>query len=67
MKKTPPSGIVFTTLFALGLVLISVTPFGQTDLNHIIFGNLLGVSTSDLLQIAILGAIVAAVLILKAP
>ena len=41
-----------------------MTP-SQTDLNHIIFGNLLGVSTSDLLQIAILGAIVAAVLILK--
>ncbi len=34
-------GVVFTTLFALGLVLISVTP-SQTDLNHILFGNLLG-------------------------
>ena len=30
-----------------GLVLISVTP-SQTDLNHIIFGNLLGVSVPDL-------------------
>ncbi len=38
---------MFTTLFALGLVLISVTP-SQTDLNHIIFGNILGVSTADL-------------------
>ncbi|HNP55400.1 MAG TPA: metal ABC transporter permease [Gordonia sp. (in: high G+C Gram-positive bacteria)] len=64
VKEDAAIGIVFTTLFALGLVLISVTP-SQTDLNHIIFGNLLGVSTSDLLQIAILGAIVAAVLILK--
>lgn len=64
IKEDAAIGIVFTTLFALGLVLISVTP-SQTDLNHIIFGNLLGVSTSDLVQIAVLGAIVATVLLLK--
>lgn len=64
IKEDAAIGIVFTTLFALGLVLISVTP-SQTDLNHIIFGNLLGVSRSDLVQIALLGAVVAAVLILK--
>ncbi|MFF0815331.1 metal ABC transporter permease [Rhodococcus sp. NPDC003318] len=64
VKEDAVIGIVFTTLFALGLVLISVTP-SQTDLNHIIFGNLLGVSTSDLIQIAILGAIVLAALVLK--
>lgn len=64
IKEDAAIGIVFTTLFALGLVLISVTP-SQTDLNHIIFGNLLGVSTSDLIQIAALGAVVATVLLLK--
>ncbi len=64
VKEDAAIGIVFTTLFALGLVLISVTP-SQTDLNHIIFGNLLGVSTSDLVQIAGLGTIVLAVLLLK--
>ena len=42
VKEDAAIGIVFTTLFALGLVLISVTP-SNTDLNHIIFGNLLGV------------------------
>ena len=36
VKEDAAIGIVFTTLFALGLVLISVTP-SQTDLNHIIF------------------------------
>ncbi len=51
VKEDAAIGIVFTTLFALGLVLISVTP-SQTDLNHIIFGNILGVSTGDLIQIA---------------
>ncbi|WP_280230000.1 metal ABC transporter permease [Nocardia cyriacigeorgica] len=64
VKEDAAIGIVFTTLFAFGLVLVSVTP-SQTDLNHIIFGNLLGVSRSDLLQIAIIAAIVFAALVLK--
>ncbi len=64
VKEDAAIGIVFTTLFALGLVLISVTP-SQTDLNHIIFGNLLGVSWGDLTQVAILGAIVFAILVAK--
>lgn len=46
------------------LVLISVTP-SQTDLNHIIFGNLLGVSWDDLWQVLILGAVTFAILVLK--
>ncbi len=63
-KEDAAIGVVFTTLFALGLVLISVTP-SQIDLNHIIFGNLLGVSRADLVQVAVLGAVVLAVLIVK--
>lgn len=64
VKEDAAIGIVFTSLFALGLVLISVTP-SQTDLNHIIFGNILGVSTADLIQIAILAAVAFAVLLIK--
>ncbi|WP_431949820.1 metal ABC transporter permease [Nocardia lijiangensis] len=64
VKEDAAIGIVFTTLFAFGLVLVSVTP-SQTDLNHIIFGNLLGVSSGELTQIAILAVIVLAALILK--
>ncbi|MBD8042664.1 metal ABC transporter permease [Arthrobacter sp. Sa2BUA2] len=64
VKEDAAIGIVFTTLFAAGLVLISVTP-SQTDLNHIIFGNLLGVSTGDLLQIGILAALTLAALLFK--
>lgn len=63
VKEDAAIGIVFTTLFALGLVLISVTP-SQTDLGHIIFGNILGVSTADLTQIAILAAVAFAILVL---
>lgn len=63
-KEDAAIGVVFTTMFAFGLVLISVTP-SQVNLNHIIFGNLLGVSRSDLIQVAILGAIVLTALIYK--
>jgi manganese transport system permease protein len=64
VKEDAAIGIVFTTLFALGLVLISVTP-SQTDLNHIIFGNILGVSDADLVQIAVLATIAFVILVLK--
>lgn len=64
IKEDAAIGVVFTTLFALGLVLISVTP-SQTDLGHIIFGNLLGVSKSEVTQVAILGTAVALALMLK--
>ena len=64
VKEDAAIGIVFTTLFALGLVLISVTP-SQTDLNHIIFGNILGVSTGDLVQIGVLAVVAFSVLMVK--
>lgn len=64
IKEDAAIGIVFTTLFALGLVLVSVIP-SQTDLNHIVFGNLLGVSASDVWQIGILGSLVAVILLVK--
>jgi manganese transport system permease protein len=64
VKEDAAIGIVFTTLFAFGLVLVSVTP-SQTDLNHIIFGNILGVSTTDLIQIGVLAAVALVVLVLK--
>jgi manganese transport system permease protein len=64
IKEDAAIGIVFTTLFALGLVLISMTP-SQTDLNHIIFGNILGVSGTDLAQVAGLTAVGLVVLLLK--
>ncbi|WP_431710242.1 metal ABC transporter permease [Glutamicibacter uratoxydans] len=64
VKEDAAIGIVFTTLFAIGLVLISITP-SHLDLNHILFGNLLGVSAGDLWQVLILGVVTFAILILK--
>lgn len=62
VKEDAAIGIVFTGLFALGLVLVSVIP-SQIDLFHILFGNVLGVSDADIWQVLILGAIVIAVLL----
>lgn len=64
VKEDAAIGTVFTTLFALGLVLVSVTP-SQIDLNHVLFGNLLGVSRTDLVGVAILGVAVLVVLLIK--
>jgi len=64
VKEDATIGIVFTTLFALGIVLISVTP-SQTDLNHILFGNLLGVGPEDLVQVLLLAALALTVLLAK--
>ncbi|GAA1171167.1 metal ABC transporter permease [Nesterenkonia xinjiangensis] len=64
LKHDTVIGVVFTSLFALGLVLISRTP-SQTHLQHILFGNVLGTSRTDLYQVLVLGALTAAVLLIK--
>ncbi|WP_085528760.1 metal ABC transporter permease [Kocuria massiliensis] len=64
IKEDASIGIVFTTLFALGLVMVSMTP-SPVNLDHIIFGNLLGVSPGDLIQVAVLSAVCLTVLLLK--
>ena len=64
IKSDAAIGVVFTALFALGLVIISVTP-SQTDLSHILFGNVLGVSDSEIAQVVVIGALASAILLIK--
>lgn len=64
LKEDTAIGVVFTTLFAVGVVLVSTVP-SQVDLSHILFGNVLGVSDADLLQVLVLGAVTAAVLVAR--
>lgn len=64
LKRDTTIGVVFTSLFALGLVLIS-TVTTQTHLQHILFGNVLGTARTDLYQVAALGAVTVAVLLIK--
>ena len=64
VKEDAAIGVVFTTLFALGLVLVSVTP-SQVDLGHIVFGTVLGIGAAELAQVVVIGALVALVLLVK--
>lgn len=56
LKEDAVMGIIFTGLFALGLVMISRTP-STVDLTHILFGNVLGIPNSDVIQTLIIAAI----------
>jgi ABC-type Mn2+/Zn2+ transport system permease subunit len=62
IKEDTIMGVVFTGLFALGLVMFSKV---QTDvhLTHILFGSLLGIDTHDMIQ-AVVSASVTLVVIL---
>ncbi|MBA2529650.1 MAG: metal ABC transporter permease [Euzebyales bacterium] len=58
VKLDAVMGICFTATFALGLAIISVAKPRGIDLFHILFGNVLGVSSSDLVLTGASGAAV---------
>lgn len=62
VKEDAAIGIVFTGLFALGLVFVSAIP-SDIDLFHILFGNILGVSDSDIVQVLVIGILTLAALL----
>jgi ABC-type Mn2+/Zn2+ transport system permease subunit len=65
IKEDTVMGVVFTGLFAFGLVLFSRTP-SDMHLDHILVGNILGISRSQLWQSIALGScVLAATLILR--
>jgi manganese/iron transport system permease protein len=58
IKEDAAIGVVFAGAFALGVALISVQRSYAVDLTHILFGNLLGVSTADIRLMLALGVVV---------
>ena len=64
LKADTVIGVVFTALFAAGLAIVSATP-SQIDLMHILFGNVLGVSSAEVWQVLVLGALTLGVLLFK--
>jgi manganese/iron transport system permease protein len=58
IKEDAAIGVVFAGAFALGVALLSIQRSYAVDLAHILFGDLLGVSASDLWLMAGLGALV---------
>lgn len=64
VKEDTAIGILFAAALSLGVVLISTIRTYAVDLTHILFGNVLGVSATDLGLIAGLGAVVLATIAL---
>ena len=65
IKEDAAMGIVFSAFFALGIALITVIhKDNKIDLNHFLFGNILGVTWTDLRDTIIIAAIVISVVVL---
>ncbi|WP_153010573.1 metal ABC transporter permease [Falsirhodobacter sp. alg1] len=57
-------GIIFTSFFGLGLFMVSLSPM-SVSIQTIIMGNILAITPSDTVQLAIIGFVCLAVLLLK--
>src|SRR5690606_9895100 len=62
VKEDAAIGVVFSTLFAGGLVLISVT-HSEVDRAHILFGNMFGISDADALQVVVLSVVAGGIIL----
>lgn len=58
LKEDTAIGVIFAGMFALGIAMLSTTGNYTIDLAHFLFGNLLGVSTTDLWVIGGLAIVV---------
>lgn len=58
LKEDTSIGILFSAFLALGILIISSIRTYAVDLSHILFGNILGVSSNDLIFTAVTGFIV---------
>ncbi|WGE91491.1 metal ABC transporter permease [Actinobacillus genomosp. 1] len=64
LKEDTIMGIMFSGLFALGIVLFTALPTDQ-HLTHLLFGNLLGVTQTELIQTVLICTATFAIIILK--
>src|SRR5512140_184406 len=64
IKEDTAIGILFAAALSLGVALISSIRSYAVDLSHILFGNVLGVSPSDLTVVAILSLLVLVTIVL---
>ncbi len=64
LKEDAVIGVIFTGFFAFGLVLATKIP-SNIDLFHILFGNVLGISTQDIIQTLIAGFLTLGIILLR--
>jgi manganese/iron transport system permease protein len=64
IKEDAAMGIVFSAFFALGITLITIVQKdNKIDLNHFLFGNILGVTPQDAIDTALIVALVLLVVV----
>jgi manganese/iron transport system permease protein len=64
LREDAVIGLVFTSLFALGLLMASIWPT-SVSVQTIVLGNILAISDEDVIQVAIIASVSLAVLLLK--
>ncbi|MAU19046.1 MAG: hypothetical protein CMH13_00750 [Martelella sp.] len=64
LKEDAIIGLIFTGFFGLGLFMVSVSPV-PIDIQTIIMGNVLAITRSDTIQLAIIGGVTLVVLAVK--
>jgi manganese/iron transport system permease protein len=61
LKEDTVIGLIFTSMFALGLVIISLNPV-SVNLNAVIFGNILAIAEEDSWQVVVISLLTLAIL-----
>ncbi|WP_328703000.1 metal ABC transporter permease [Arenibaculum pallidiluteum] len=64
LKEDAVIGLIFTSFFGLGLFMVSLSPT-SVNVQTIVLGNILAITPGDTLQLAIIGLVSLAVLLLK--
>jgi manganese/iron transport system permease protein len=64
LREDAVIGLVFTSLFALGLLMASIWPM-SVSVQTIVLGNILAISDEDVIQVAIISAVSLAILAAK--
>jgi len=64
LREDAVIGIVFTSFFAAGLLLVSINPTA-VNVQSIVLGNILGISDEDALQVVVISIVTLVVLLLK--
>jgi manganese/iron transport system permease protein len=64
LREDAVIGLVFTTLFAVGLLIVSINPT-SVNVQSIVLGNILAISDEDVMQVIVIAAVSLAVLGLR--
>jgi manganese/iron transport system permease protein len=64
LREDAVIGIVFTSFFAAGLLIVSLNPT-SVNVQSIVLGNILGISDEDAMQVVVIAAVSIAILVVK--